>query len=932
MESFVSFRWMNRPFHFFCVLTISCLCLPTTLSTVPEIKTIEDNRKNVFKTNTQYFTQSYKSFDGFSTTFSYSPNAVNPEPDVVVNLEDNHEHEDKVLHSSSQKDKNNKINNHSPLLSSKDVILNKIKINKENNLFLDLNNRPLPLPNDDENNNTVKTIEVNATFGEMYSNNSVNVLQQVLFIYHYEIQNKTTAIRVSVTSDNFSEEYPVMCVARQQESILSWQIPLAVGDSYLYKSVSRTLCPIDESKRKTIDKNQRIYLTVSSMCSNYKYFHLTANILTDFEITHEVPRTFNLTVWEPTYFMYTFPAGVSSVLLKVTSQSHICMTVSVQKIKCPVFDLANNVEFEGKHQTMSTQAAMFLEKDDYDDQGGFYVVFIVKPDNEVCEGFLKPTQLMPAGNVTDIRKVVTVVVKETISLSQYIKAIVAAVLVFGAFYLIAVIIGVVYAGCGLHKGLDDLTEEERGDENNFINRTHRHESYGTLSEPRSSPDQGMSDVTTDREESSESSSLDESTIDFVPDADLEKDIFRTKTALFVSDLARKKRKKLSKTYKLYYWNLVTMSIFYGLPVVQLVITYQRVLTSTGNQDICYYNFACSHPLKSYLSSFNNVFSNIGYVLLGLLFIGIVFRRDRLHKKVVAKHGNLEKQYGIPQHFGLFYAMGWALVMEGVMSACYHVCPSYSNFQFDTSFMYIIACLNMLKIYQSRHPDINAKAHTAYLSMAVIIFIAVVGVVYGTNIFWICYAVIHMFTTFLMTVQVYYMGRWNIDRHIFKKLFRLLVTEGLSCTRPVYLNRFILLLIGNLINWAFAIYGAITQPSDFATYLLAIFIGNLLLYSIFYIIMKMLYKEKFSWLVKLVIVTSTVTWAGSLYFFFQNLTSWDKTPAGSRAGNKECILMEFYDHHDVWHFLSAISLFFSFMILLLLDDDLSQQRRDKIPVF
>ena len=38
-----------------------------------------------------------------------------------------------------------------------------------------------------------------------------------------------------------------------------------------------------------------------------------------------------------------------------------------------------------------------------------------------------------------------------------------------------------------------------------------------------------------------------------------------------------------------------------------------------------------------------------------------------------------------------------------------------------------------------------------------------------------------------------------------------------------------------------------------------------------------------------------------------------TPAVSREGNKDCILMGFYDAHDVWHFLSAISLFFSFLV-------------------
>lgn len=40
-----------------------------------------------------------------------------------------------------------------------------------------------------------------------------------------------------------------------------------------------------------------------------------------------------------------------------------------------------------------------------------------------------------------------------------------------------------------------------------------------------------------------------------------------------------------------------------------------------------------------------------------------------------------KECGIPKHFGLFYAMGTALMMEGLLSACYHVCPNYTNFQF-----------------------------------------------------------------------------------------------------------------------------------------------------------------------------------------------------------------------------------------------------------
>ena len=43
-------------------------------------------------------------------------------------------------------------------------------------------------------------------------------------------------------------------------------------------------------------------------------------------------------------------------------------------------------------------------------------------------------------------------------------------------------------------------------------------------------------------------------------------------------------------------------------------------------------------------------------------------------------------------------------------------------------MYMIAWLCMLKIYQTRHPDINANAHTAYFAMSLVIFLAVIGVV------------------------------------------------------------------------------------------------------------------------------------------------------------------------------------------------------------
>lgn len=69
----------------------------------------------------------------------------------------------------------------------------------------------------------------------------------------------------------------------------------------------------------------------------------------------------------------------------------------------------------------------------------------------------------------------------------------------------------------------------------------------------------------------------------------------------------------------------------------------QILNDHGNQDICYYNFFCSHGLTIgdfKLSDFNHIFSNIGYVFFGLLFMIITYKRDRAY--VIKEVGRIEK--------------------------------------------------------------------------------------------------------------------------------------------------------------------------------------------------------------------------------------------------------------------------------------------------
>lgn len=149
------------------------------------------------------------------------------------------------------------------------------------------------------------------------------------------------------------------------------------------------------------------------------------------------------------------------------------------------------------------------------------------------------------------------------------------------------------------------------------------------------------------------------------------------------------------------------------------------MVNTGNQDLCYYNFLCSLPVAS-VRDFNHIFSNIAYMFFGVLFMGIVGLKklfSRRHDRTQtpsdkeARPGDenptsfpLVGTTGLPTHYGVYIAMGMALVLEGVLSACYHVCPTNINFQFDTTFMYVISLLCLIKLYQKRHADVTSSAY------------------------------------------------------------------------------------------------------------------------------------------------------------------------------------------------------------------------------
>uniref|UniRef100_A0A8B9G0F5 SID1 transmembrane family member 1 n=2 Tax=Amazona collaria TaxID=241587 RepID=A0A8B9G0F5_9PSIT len=708
-------------------------------------------------------------------------------------------------------------------------------------------------------------------------------------------------------------QYPVLFVVRQQKGVLSWQVPLIFRGlyqrTYNYQEVSRTLCP-SEPTPETGSFDQIIFVDVASMAPFNIAYELLVTRLENFQL--ETNKAFNFTASpsQPQYFLYRFPQDVDSVIIKVVSDAvYPCSVVSVQDIVCPVYDLDHNVEFNGVYQSMTKQAAITVQRKDFPGEQ-FFVVFVIKPEDYACGGSVPSSVHGKLGAVSALTGMPSLS-----SESVYVQAMFFSFLSFLSFYLGSVVVAFSLPCLFPSHSAPDESSSSGGRQ---------------FSSPEGRPRAGSD---------TDSSVEEESDFDTMPEIESDKNIIRTKVFLYLSDLSRKDRRIVSKKYKIYFWNIITIAVFYALPVIQLVITYQTVVNVTGNQDICYYNFLCAHPL-GVLSAFNNILSNVGHMLLGFLFLLIVLRRDILHRRAMEMKDVYTLDYGIPKHFGLFYAMGIALMMEGVLSACYHVCPNYSNFQFDTSFMYMIAGLCMLKLYQTRHPDINASAYSAYASFAVVICLAVLGVVFGKNDiwFWVIFSIIHVLASLALSTQIYYMGRFKIDLGMFRRAVMVLYTDCIQrCSRPMY-------MVGDFSPWHLsqanihssislsAIFGLVYRPRDFASYILGIFICNLLLYLAFYIIMKLRSSEKLLPIPMFCIVATAVVWAAALYFFFQTLSSWEETPAESREKNRPCILLGFFDDHDVWHFLSAAALFFSFLVLLTLDDDLDVVRRDKIPVF
>ncbi|CAD6193899.1 unnamed protein product [Caenorhabditis auriculariae] len=310
----------------------------------------------------------------------------------------------------------------------------------------------------------------------------------------------------------------------------------------------------------------------------------------------------------------------------------------------------------------------------------------------------------------------------------------------------------------------------------------------------------------------------------------------------------------------------------------------------NRDEMCFHNFACARPLGEF-ASFNHIYSNVGYALCGCQFILVVLlRKDRY-----------SKSSGVYSSTGLDVTIGVYLVMQAVASAVYHICPNSIAYQFDTPFIEILCSLIVLRQWYVRK-QIHSAAHANFIVVLFLVLHFVVSL--GDHWFWTRY----LLACFQMTLVGTAVRRKLLENKGIAAVSQ--IGSAAWALSTVVLNA---LLVINYAIFVNAIH--LNQISTFCCLL------NAVIYIAYYIWMKkVVFKENISRFSYSMGALGIFFWALAVSFFVHDETDWTLSPARSRALNQECIFLNFYDSHDMWHITSAFAIFFSLLLITTLDDD------------
>lgn len=410
---------------------------------------------------------------------------------------------------------------------------------------------------------------------------------------------------------------------------------------------------------------------------------------------------------------------------------------------------------------------------------------------------------------------------------------------------------------------------------------------------------------------------------------------------------------------------------------QFVYEDWNIMVEQGDRDKCFYDDLCYRVSPYSDIPFNLMISNLAYIVHGIILaIAVWVMEAELYlqaKKKAAlddenkneRNASASEKESLPQHtlicrninahlpelsvpvfkcskkkeiielyaraykrkysFSVGYSFAWALIFEGLFSLTYHLCPSRVTFQFDTAFMFVIAGLIIVSLFngfsvRGCHEEEGIPKpleDTAFYLFAIVplYFLNYLGSVYNTgsrtnNLVKI------VFVTLMVLWYLAMLG-WSAGRVLYSTIRH----NGLrNCDSVVKLVLFCLTIICTCVVFPILFYKDFSHLFLFSSITIAVIsiIGKIILkafkapperYSTFKVIV-------FKVVQVLYVVVALGVMVGAVYVF-DGIPTTEKTssPGESRNLNKDCAFLGFYDFHDIWHIMSSFALLMgSFLVM------------------
>jgi len=348
---------------------------------------------------------------------------------------------------------------------------------------------------------------------------------------------------------------------------------------------------------------------------------------------------------------------------------------------------------------------------------------------------------------------------------------------------------------------------------------------------------------------------------------------------------------------------------------QFVFANWHLMKDEGDRDNCYYNDFCYRVSQWHDIPFNLMISNLVYIIHGLLLVAFIWCREGKNLPASAAE----------KAFSIAYAFAWAMIFEGLFSLVYHLCPSKLTFQFDTAFMFVIAGLIVISLCNGTAKNPVDAAHFFLYVLVPLLTFNYLGALRQSKTGLPKLLKILFFTAlavWLFSICFWAAVRSQLCTHIWslRNNFCQKARDFISklCKRETEIVRktflFPLRALCVILPGLFLIFWNNNLPK--------VFLFSCIAESVLAILIKYVSqckRPKCKWRLVcriLYVVVMGVLWGCALYFFLGRETT-DKveTPEKSRNLNHDCILLGFFDDHDLWHILSSHALLMTVYLVL-----------------